>query len=101
MSPTTKANIAFGVGALATFYAVGGALVLIADIFVLSRGVTIPKAGWVWPLLAVIICTPTALFCFRYRKRMRRMASGACLRCGYDLRATPGACPECGAKYSD
>jgi hypothetical protein len=59
--------------------------------------------GWVvqvpfWFL--VLICAILPVVWIVRRKtwlRQQRMAKGFCPTCGYDLRATPDRCPECGA----
>jgi hypothetical protein len=48
-----------------------------------------------WFLLSVLVVSPVALIARRWVWRARRRA-GACAMCGYDLRATPQRCPECG-----
>jgi hypothetical protein len=43
-----------------------------------------------------MVSLPCILYMRRLFRRMRRRARGCCEKCGYDLRATPGKCPECG-----
>ena len=64
--------------------------------------------GWpthemdVWHLyisnwLHVSLATGVILGCvIRLRKAWKRFAAGSCVNCGYDLRASPHRCPECG-----
>jgi hypothetical protein len=48
---------------------------------------------WFLTLLAALPATLVTAVRSRHRRRMR---TGLCPTCGYDLRATPGRCPECG-----
>jgi hypothetical protein len=48
-----------------------------------------------WALITAAALMP-AIQLVRYRRRERRTTQGLCPACGYDLRATPTRCPECG-----
>ena len=46
-------------------------------------------------ITALIVTTVLGLLWWRRARRVKRL-SGHCLSCGYDLRASPDRCPECG-----
>jgi hypothetical protein len=65
-----------------------------------SGGASLPVAiaavgAPAWVVALLLATPPVASIALRVRRR-RRMRPGCCPHCGYDLRATPDRCPECG-----
>jgi hypothetical protein len=72
---------------------------------VLASGPLVPEGrlrqGWragapFWFLVVLTAILPIK-YLLRRRRISRSRSSGQCQVCGYDLRATPNRCPECGA----
>ena len=67
------------------------------------RGIPYPRRFWKaevphWFALLALAPLPAARIAAlaAAARRRRRRATGRCARCGYDVRATPERCPECG-----
>jgi len=62
--------------------------------FVTYDALLITFPYWMAALAAAIL---PAVWTIRQRRQRRRRSFGLCHVCGYDMRATPERCPECGA----
>jgi hypothetical protein len=58
-----------------------------------ASGALLTTPHWMWLALALLV---PAVRVTRTVVGRRRFAEGHCQVCGYDLRATPDRCPECG-----
>jgi hypothetical protein len=71
-----------------------------AKAFTISGGgsVSVTEQVWAMPLWPLLLASlvPVARWMWQNRQSRRWVKAGRCEACGYDLRATPGRCPECG-----
>jgi hypothetical protein len=61
-----------------------------------SSSVEIFVPYWQIVLVTGILPATRVQNVWRWRRQKNRRSKGLCLACGYDLRATPQRCPECG-----
>jgi hypothetical protein len=95
-----------GPGSLILHSSAGELSIARGDYDPVAQAVYISRPGDAWRvqyiyLAAITAVLPLAWLVHRQRERIRRrLLERKCVNCGYDLRASGGACPECGAQTS-
>jgi len=89
---------------IATARSVSGGDFRITDWRVMGFEIIVAHTSWGFTVLVIpfwfmflpLAAASIAAFSIHQRQE-RRVRLNCCLKCGYDLRATPEKCPECGA----
>src|SRR5687767_10159507 len=68
----------------------------LTDLFPMIAFWVLKQLAFAAAIIAVPLGLLTAIERTRAHRLRKRKIGGQCLKCGYDLRATPHRCPECG-----